>query len=317
MSDTIERIKPDNTGKKITAVVIAIIAVWILSMSIVVTNEDEYTLIREFGKVDRVISEPGLTFKVPFVETATTYPKKVLLYDLAASDVITMDKKTMVADCYVLWRITDPLLFVQSLNGQITAAEGRINATVYNALKNVISSLDQTEVIRSRDGNIETGVSADSTEEVRIVSLNEEIMQHIDDSMDNYGIEIITVETKQIDLPSDNKAAVYERMISERNNIAAAYIAEGEAEATKIRTETDNDIKISISEAEAQAEKIIADAEAEYMKILSEAYADESRSEFYTYVRSLDALKLTMQGDNKTVILSSDSPIAQIFNNIE
>ena len=318
MSDKkVERIKPDNSGKKITIVVIAIVALWILSMSVVVTNENEYTLIREFGKVDRIISEPGLSFKVPFIESATTYPKEILLYDLATSDVITMDKKTMVADCYVLWRISDPLLFVQSLNGQIVAAEGRINATVYNALKNVISSLNQTEVIRSRDSKIDALVVEGDDGTAKIVTLSEEIMNNIGTSMDAYGIEIIAVETKHLDLPSDNKAAVYERMISERNNIAASYTAEGEAEATKIRTETDNQITISISEAEAKAEKIIAEAEAEYMRILSQAYSEESRSEFYEFVRALDALEITMKGANKTVILSSDSPIAQIFNNIE
>lgn len=302
MSDNIERIKPDRTGLKIGILVIAIIAVIVLSMSIVVTEENEYTLIRQFGKVDRdkIISKSGLSFKIPFVETTSTLPKEILFYDLAVSDVITMDKKTMVADSYVLWRIIDPLLFVQTLNSQIANAESRINTTVYNSLKNVISSMEQSEVISGRDG-----------------ALSEAIMANLGNTMNQYGIEIISVETKHLDLPSDNKAAVYERMISERNNIAASYTAEGEAEAKKIRTITDNEITIEISKAESESERIIAEGEAEYMRILSEAYKDESRSDFYTFVRSLDALKITMQGSNKTVILSSDSPIAKIFNSIE
>ena len=269
-------------------------------MSVVVTREDEYTLILAFGKVDREISKAGLSFKIPFVETTMTLPKKIMLFDLDTSDVITMDKKTMVADSYVLWRITDPQVFNQTLNSQISNAESRINTTVYNSIKNVISSMSQVDVISSRDGD-----------------LSQRIMENIGDSMNRYGIELLCVETKHLDLPSDNKAAVYERMISERNNIAAAYTAEGEAEAKKIRTKTDNQIAISISEAEASAEKIIAEGEAEYMKILSEAYASKDRSDFYSFVRALDAVKVTMTGENKTIILSSDSPIAQIFNQIE
>ena len=204
----------------------------------------------------------------------------------------------MVVDSYVLWKISEPLKFVQTLT-TVSKAESRINTIVYNAMKNVISSMEQTAVISSRDG-----------------ALSDTIMSSIGNTMDQYGIVLVSVETKHLDLPSDNKAAVYERMISERNNIAASYTAAGEAEAKKIRTETDNEIVISVSEAEAQAEKIISEGEAEYMRILSGAYNTESRAEFYTFVRSLDAAKRSMSGD-KTIILNSDSPLAQIFNSVE
>lgn len=298
----VEYIRQKKTAPKIVLLVVVILAAIILSSSLVVTSEDEYTLVKRFGRVEKVIDTAGLSFRIPFVETVSTLPKKVLIYDLATSDVITMDKKTMVADSYVLWRINDPIKFVQSLNSQIANAENRINTTVYNSLKNVISSMSQTDVISGRDG-----------------ALSLAIMDNIDATanMDQYGIDLISVETKHLDLPADNKAAVYERMISERNNIAASYTAEGESEAKKIRTTTDNEIAISISKAEADAEKIIAEGEAEYMKILSKAYSDTSRSDFYTFVRSLDAAKLALQGENKTLILTSDSPIAQIFNNIQ
>jgi membrane protease subunit HflC len=246
------------------------------------------------------VDKAGLSFKIPFIQSTDTLPKQILLYDLAASDVITMDKKTMVADSYVLWRINDPQLFVQTLNSQVANAESRINATVFMSMKNIISSLEQTEVINGRDGE-----------------LTKMIMGNIGDSMEQYGIELITVEIKRLDLPDDNKNAVYERMISERNNIAASYIAEGEAEATKIRTQTDYEISVSISKAKAEAEATVAAGEAEYMKILSEVYADQSRSDFYTFVLSLDAAKESMVGANKTLILDEDSPIAQIFNTVE
>jgi len=297
--DGIERIRqPKSKTPVIVVAVILVIGIIVLMNSMVVTKENEYTLIKQFGKVERIVTSAGLSFRIPFIQTTDTLPNTMLLYDLTASDVITQDKKTMVVDSYVLWRITDPLKFTQTLIN-VTNAEGRINTIVYNSMKNIISSMSQIDVIGSRDG-----------------ALSAAIMNNIGNSVDQYGITFVSVETKHLDLPSDNKAAVYERMISERNNIAASYTATGESEAKMIRTKTDNEIVVSVSEAEAQAEKIIAEGEAEYMKILSEAYNTADRAEFYTFVRALDAAKKSMKGE-KTLILSSDSPLAEIFNKVE
>lgn len=282
---------------KKTPVIICIAAAVILSgASVTVTAQNEYKLIRQFGKVKRVISEPGISMKVPFLETSATLPKETLLYDLSPSDVITRDKKTMISDSYVLWTIENPLKFAQTLNSSLESGESRINTAVYNATKNVISSMSQDEVITSRDGE-----------------LSQMVMDSIGNNMEQYGISILKFETKQLDLPDDNKEAVYERMISERDNIAATYTAQGSSEAKVIRNTTDKEMAIQISEAEKKAEILRAEGEQEYMKILARAYGEEGRSDFYSYVRSLDALKKSMQGGEKTVILSSDSPIAQVF----
>ena len=286
-------------GKLIPLFLVLIVAGMLYGNSFVVTKPNEYTMIQQFGKVVAVRDEAGLSFKIPFVQNAKTIPNTVLLYDLPISDVITKDKKTMVADSFVLWRVTDPLTFIQTLNGNVSNAEARISTIVYNSMKNVISNLSQTEIISGRD------------------TLAQSIFANIGDGLEKYGIELVAVETKRLDLPDDNKQAVYERMISERNNIAASYQAEGESEATKIRSETDKTISIQIAQAEAQAAKIEAEGEAEYMRILSEAYADESRADFYSFVRSLDAAKLSMSGENKTLILTPDSPLAQIFYNAQ
>lgn len=276
--------------------IIAVLIVILGLSSIVVTYEDEYKLIRQFGKVSSIRDEAGLSFKIPFVQSVDTLPKELMIYDLAQSDVITMDKKTMIADSYVLWRISDPLKFAQTLNSSMAAAEGRIDAVVYNSIKNVISSMNQNDVISSRKGG-----------------LDEKIMANIGTSMEQYGVTIVSVETKRLDLPEDNKNAVYERMISERSQIAATYTAEGEADAQVIKNTTDKDVSISISNAEAQAAQIEAEGEAEYMRILADAYGDESRREFYSFIRSLEALENSFAGGNKTVILPPDSPIAQLF----
>lgn len=282
--------------KRTILIIILFAALMIGASSIVVTNENQYSIVRQFGKIDHVVDTAGVSFKIPFIQTVDTLPKQILLYDLSSSDVITSDKKTMICDSYILWHITDPQKFAQTLNSSITNAENRLDTIVYNSTKNVISSSTQEEVISGRDGELSAAIIA-----------------NIGNTLDQYGIELLSFETKQLDLPSDNKAAVYERMISERDNIAATYTAEGNSEAQKIRNTTDKEVAVMLSEAEKNAEILIAEGEAEYMRILSEAYADESKQDFYTFVRSLDALKASMKGNNKTVILSPDSPIAQIF----
>ena len=283
-------------GKKIGILIGVVAVVVAVGASVTVTQQNEYKLIRQFGKVDRVISSSGISFKIPFIESTQSLPKETLLYDLAASDVITKDKKTMISDSYVLWKISDPLKFAQTLNSSVESGESRINTAVYNATKNAISSMSQDQVITSRDGE-----------------LSDMVMEAIGTNMDQYGIELLKFETKQLDLPDDNKEAVYERMISERDNIAATYKAEGNSEAKVIRNKTDKEVAIQISDAKKQAEILEAEGEQEYMKILAQAYGEEDRSEFYSFVRSLDALKTSMKGEGKTVILSADSPIAQIF----
>ncbi|HHV11447.1 MAG TPA: protease modulator HflC [Clostridiales bacterium] len=284
----------------IVVFVIVIAALIILGSSIVVTNENQYSVIKRFGKIERVINTAGLAIKTPFIEDVYKIPKSIQVYDMKESNVITMDKKTMVADSYVLWKITDPIKFAQTLSSNVALAEQRIDPIVYNSMKNVISSISQAEVISGRDG-----------------SLNNEFMENIGSSMSPYGIELISVETKHLDLPSDNKAAVFDRMISERAQIAATYTAEGAAQAQKIQNETDKQVAISVSNAKADAAKIIAEGEADYMRILSEAYSNEKRADFYTFIRSLEAAKASLKGDNKTLILSEDSPIAQIFYKVE
>lgn len=282
--------------KMILIPVILVLVLCLMGTSAVVTEKNEYNLVRQFGKVVRVIDEPGLSFIVPFVQSASTLPKETLLYDLVPSDVITKEKKTMISDSYVLWQISDPLKFAQTLNSSMSNAENRINTAVYNATKNTIGSMTQDEVITGREGKL-----ADA------------VMEGVKANLEQYGIGILMFETKQLDLPDDNKESVYERMISERNNIAATYTAEGASRAKVIRNTTDKEVAIEISEAEKQAEILVAEGEAEYMRILADAYSDEDKTDFYSYVRSLDALKASMKGENKTIVLPADSPIAQAF----
>lgn len=278
-------------------IVLALVVLFIgINTCTIITYPNEFTVVKQFGKIVSIRENAGLSFKIPFVQTAEKIKNTVLLYDLAVSDVMTKDKKSMIADCFVLWEIEDPQRFTQTLSAQTANAEYRIDTIVYNSLKNVISSLSQEEVISGRDGELAAAIKA-----------------NVGDTLGQYGIRLLAIETKSLDLPDENKAAVYERMISERNNIAATYKAEGDEEAKEIANDTSAEILIMQSQANAEAAEIIAKGEAEYMRIMSEAYNDPEKADFYLFLRSLDAAKITMQGDNKTLILDEKSPLTQIF----
>ena len=281
----------------VVGIVILAVALIVLGNSAFIIRENQYGLIREFGRIERVISDSGLYFKIPFIQEKDTVSKELLLYDIAKSDVITQDKKSMIVDSFVLWRVVDPKAFAQTLNTSSQNAEGRINVAVYNSIKNVISSMTQSDIIAARGQ--------------KLTSL---IMENVT-GINQYGIEITTVEIKLLDLPEDNKNAVFERMISERENIAATYTAEGNSDAQKIRNATDKETALMLSEANKNAEILKAEGEAEYMREIAAAYDGDMKADFYSFTRSLDALKNSIKGGNKTVILDKDSPITQIFYN--
>lgn len=286
--------------KKIFIIPVVVLAFFILLSSLVVTKPGEYKVIKQFGKIVRVEendgSSYGLSFKIPFVQSETTISSKVTLSDLPVSDVMTSDKKSMIADCFVLWRIEDPVKFIQKLSGSVQNAESRISSNVYNSLKNVISSLTQEEVISGRDGK-----------------LAEQLTASLGTNLETYGIKVEKIETKMLDLPDENKEAVYNRMISERNNIAASYTAQGEQQAQEIKNDTNEQVTILIAQAQKEADTIVAEGEAEYMRILSDAYNNQNKADFYSFVRQLDAIKATLKDGKNTIVLDKDSPIAEIF----
>ena len=274
----------------------AVAAVLLFGASLVVTYPDEYKLIRQFGEIVRVEDTPGVSFKVPFIQTSASIPKALQIYDIPKSDVITRDKKSMIADAFVLWRISDPVLFTRHLNGQVAQAQSRISASVFSSMKSVISNMDQAEIIENRDGKLALDISG-----------------NIGESLDGYGIHVLAVETKSLDMPDDNKQAVYDRMISERNNIAASFTAQGNSSAQKIKNDTTKEVSVMKSKAQADAEKTKAEGEAQYMQILSNAYNDTSKADFYNFVRSLDAAKAALKSGNNTLILDKSSPMVQVF----
>lgn len=285
---------------KVFIIIILVLAVFVGISGCYTVNHNDAVILKQFGRVVSVETTEGLHFKIPFVQDTQAVYVGTRIYDIPQSDVITRDKKSMIADDYVIWTVTDVVKYYQTLGGVSARAEERIDAAVYNATKNTISSMTQDEVIAARG-----------------ITLTNMITEESNSDMAGYGIKILTAEIKALDLPEDNKEAVYERMISERANIAAGYKAQGEAEAQKIRNETDKEVAITLANANKEAETILAEGEAEYMRILSEAYNDPDKAEFYNFIRSLDALKESMSGEN-TLVMDKDSEIARLlYGNFE
>ena len=281
--------------------VLVILLVLLIGSSFYTVYENEYACVVRFSKIIDVESSAGLHFKLPFFDTVIKFPQTVLMYDIPPSDVITSDSKSMQVDSYVLWEITDPLTFYKSL-GSIVEAEVRLDNITYNALKNTMGTIEQDEIINMDDAAKRNEIYSQITDQVTEKAVI-------------YGIDVVDVKVKRLDYPSDNEQAVYTRMISERNMMAEELIANGNKTATITRNEVDRIVNETLSNAEREAEEIVATGEAEYMRILGEAYNTPEKQEFYYFIRALDALKASLSGEDKTVILGADSELAKILNN--
>ena len=287
--------------KTILICVVALLAVVLLANSFYVVEENEFACTVRFSKIIDTQESAGLHFKVPFLDSVKYFPKATMLYDIPPSEVLTVDKQNMTVDCYILWSIENPKTFYQTL-GSTSEAEQRLDALTYNALKNVMSTLAQADIINMDDASERN-------------SIYDGIATSVDELAKTYGIRVEDVKIKRFDLPESNENAVYSRMISERNQMAEKYAADGNYEASVIRNDVDKQVNILISNAEAEAAKLEAEGEAEYMRLLAEAYNTEDKQEFYTFHLALEALKTSLTGEEKTIILSKDSPLGQLLLN--
>lgn len=285
--------------KKTIAIVVVVLVLFLGLNSMFTVQENQYATTVRFSKIINTTSQAGLHFKVPFLDSVKYFPKATQFYDIPPSEVLTSDKQNMTVDCYILWSISDPKLFYQTL-GSKSVAEQRLNALTYNELKTVMGTLAQSDIINMEDGSKRNDIYGN-------------IASDVDALAQAYGIHVEDVKIKQFDLPDSNLNAVHNRMISERNQMAEKYTADGNYEASIIRNNVDKQVNIMVSNAEAEAAKLIAEGEAEYMRLLAEAYNSPDKKDFYEFTMALDALKASLDGDEKTVILDGNSKLAQIL----
>lgn len=262
-------------------------------------RENEYACTVRFSKIIDTTADSGLHFKVPFIDSVKYFSKATQLYDIPPSEVLTSDKQNMTVDCYILWSISDPKLFYQTL-GSTANAEQRLDALTYNELKTVMGTLAQADIINMDDA-------------ARRNDIYSSISSDVDRLARTYGIRVEDVKIKQFDLPESNLNAVYSRMISERNQMAEKYTADGAYEASIIRNNVDKKVNIIVSDAKAEAAKLVAEGEGEYMRQLAAAYDSDDKKDFYEFTLALDALKASLTGSEKTVVLDGNSDLAKIL----
>lgn len=281
----------------ITLLLIVILLIILIS-SMFVVKEGEYKVVRQFGEVVRIESEPGLNFRIPLLQSITTLPNKKLVYDVIEREINTLDKKRMIIDNYAIWEITDPEAMIANARTEI-GAEARMSEFIFSIIRSELGTLNYDQII-----NEEGSTRGD---------LNQRVTDRVNELLerDNYGIQVDDVRIKRSDLPEENEQSVYNRMISERESQAQQYLSQGEAEKNRIMAEADRDVTEMLSKANAQAEQIRAEGgEEEAAKIYNQSFSKDE--EFYQLYRTLESYKKTIDGET-TIIIPQGSPYADLL----
>ena len=257
-------------------------------------DETKTAVVKQFGEVVKISKEPGLHYKMPFIQDVIYLEDRILSYDIEPRKLITSDKKHLLVNNYALWKIEDPLKFVQSMSGQRTLAQTRIDDIVYSNLRNKLASETFNDIVSEK----------------RIGYLNS-ITEKSRKQLKDYGIHLIDVKIKRADLPEANEEAVYERMSSERKQKAKEIRAQGQRESEIIKAEADKRAEIIGAQAEMKAQKLRGQGDAKALKIYSDAYSQNA--EFYKFWRSLQSYKNSLK-EKSTIILSEDMKYLKYLN---
>ncbi len=274
-------------GMRMAVIMVALLgAAFMLFSSLFTVSEIQQGVVTQLGKPVRVVKNPGLHFKLPFLQQVIFFDNRLLDYDSAPTEVVTKDKKALVVDNYSRWRIKDPLLMLQTVQNE-NGAQARLDDIIYSELRLELGLHSLIEIVASKRKEIFSKVTASSNEKAK-----------------EYGIEIIDVRVKRADLPPENEKAVYGRMRAERQRIARQYRSEGKEEALKIRSKTDKLRTILLADAYQQEQILRGNGDASAVTIYAEAF--ERDQEFYAFIRTLEAYKQSLKS-NTTVILPPDS----------
>lgn len=273
--------------KKGTLLIVLIVAILFLAnLSLFIVDETKQAIVLQFGKPIKTISEPGLSWKIPFIQNVVFFEDRLLVYDAAPTEIITKDKKTLIVDNYARWRIIDPLKFLQTVR-DLNGAQARLDDIVYSELRVDLGLFDMSEIVSEKREGIMGRVTEISNEKAN-----------------TYGIEIIDVRIKRVDLPPENEKFIFDRMKAERERIAKQYRAEGQEESAKIIAETEREKTVILAEAYKTAQTLKGEGEAESIRIYAESFNQDP--EFYKFYRTLEAYRKTFI-DKTTVLLSTDS----------
>jgi modulator of FtsH protease HflC len=293
--------KPTDEWKKYSKlgiVLVVLLGIFIVILSnLFIVEQGEFKVVRQFGEVVDVKQEPGLSFKIPFIQSVSTLTKKQMILDVEPTEINTRDKKRILIDNYAIWRIDDPQQMISNAQ-TIDRAETIMMNFIYSVIRAELGQLDYDQIINE--------------EQSSRGSFNDRILERVNELLerDNYGISVTDVRMKRTDLPEENEQAVYRRMISERNSIAQDYLSQGDAEANRIRANTDREVKEIVAKANADANEIIGEGEAGAAQIYNESFGRDV--EFYNLYRTLISYEKTIN-DQTVIVLPANSPYARIL----
>lgn len=275
----------------------AALVLGIVFSNLFITKANEYRVVRQFGEIVRVESEPGFSHKVPFIQTVSSLPKHQMYYDVKSSEINTKDKKRILIDNYAVWKIVDVKDMVSNAK-TIHGAETKISEFIFSIVRSELGQMNFDEII-----NDEKSGRGD---------LNDRITKQVNDMLkrDQYGVTVSDVRIKRTDLPPENEQSVYTRMISERDSKAQEYLSKGDAEKNRITADTDREVKEMLSKAKAEAEIIRGEGESIAAKTFNDSYSKDLN--FYNLYRTLESYEESL-GDETVVVLPSDSPYGRIL----
>jgi membrane protease subunit HflC len=298
--------------------ILALIALGLYSAAFVV-DETEQVVITRFGKVVREpIREPGLYFKLPYVDTANDFPKNLQSWDGDPGQVPTLDKTFILVDTFARWKIVDPLKFLQNVVN-VQGAKNRLNDIIQSAVRNLVTSYPLIETVRMTNRELDTiepgldqvkDTSPIGQVKLGRVMITKAIIDQAQPKLDDFGIELVDVKFKLLNYVEEVQKSVYGRMIGERKQIAEKFRSEGKGEARKIEGEMERDLKQIGSEAYRKAQEVKGKADAEATRIYAQSFGKDP--EFYSFVQTLDMYRETMDKDS-SLILSTDSEFLKYF----
>ena len=270
-----------------------VIAIVILSSSMFTVHMTQNAVVLELSKPKEIITEPGLYFKIPFLQKVRYFSKQLLDNDSNPTEVITKDKKNLLVDNFTMFKIVDPLKFLETVRGE-RSARARLDDIIYSELRVEIGTHDLHDVVtETRDS-----IMAKVTNEANVKAAE-------------YGIEVVEVRIKRTDLPPEVANSIFNRMRTERERIAMEYRSEGKEEATKIRAETDKEKTILVAEAYKEEQIVRGEGDAMATKIYADAFNKDQK--FYTFMRSMEAYKKSLKTDT-TLLMSEDSDFLGFLN---
>ena len=279
--------------KKNALIIGGVIAIVIISSSMFTVHMTQNAVVLELSKPKEIITEPGLYFKIPFIQKVRYFSKQLLDNDSNPTEVITKDKKNLLVDNFTMFRIVDPLKFLETVRGE-RSARARLDDIVYSELRVEIGTHDLHDVVTET----RNAIMAKVTKESNIKAAE-------------YGIEVVEVRIKRADLPPEVANSIFNRMRTERERIAMEYRSEGKEEATKIRAETDKEKTILVAEAYKEEQIVRGEGDAQATKIYADAYSKDQK--FYTFMRSMEAYKKSLKTDT-TLLMSEDSDFLGFLN---